>query len=120
LPRPPVWYKMLVAGQCLFFVAVCYGYRSVKSWDRWKIEKLRKVFWTVIVERKGIGLGEETMFEFKYLPQLGKKTVLEKKGGWKMEGPKVLAAEKRGAWTLSVVVAVLVGFGYFILKVMKA
>lgn len=39
-------------------------------------ETLRKVFWKVIVESED-GLGEETNFEFKYIPNLSKKTRME-------------------------------------------
>ena len=37
LDRPSVYYWALMAGQCLFFMAVCYGYRSIKTLDTRKI-----------------------------------------------------------------------------------
>jgi ER-bound oxygenase mpaB/B'/Rubber oxygenase, catalytic domain len=37
LGRPSLYYWALMAGQCLFFMAICYSYRSVRSMDRRKI-----------------------------------------------------------------------------------
>ena len=37
LGRPTVYYWALMAGQCLFFMALCYFYRSFTSLDRRKI-----------------------------------------------------------------------------------
>ena len=39
-------------------------------------QALRKILWNVIVENKS-GLGEETAFDFKYIPDLSKKTEME-------------------------------------------
>jgi hypothetical protein len=38
LSQPSLYYKALVAGQCIFFMCICYTYRSVPSWDRKKIK----------------------------------------------------------------------------------
>lgn len=69
LPRPSLYYWALMAGQCLFFCFFCYTYRSVPSWDRKKIEMLKKVFYDIIVHSKYGLRGEETRFEFKYVPE---------------------------------------------------
>lgn len=37
LGRPSLYYWALVAGQCLFFMAICYTYRSIPYLDRRKI-----------------------------------------------------------------------------------
>ena len=39
-------------------------------------QALRKIFWAVIIESKG-GLGAETTFDFKYVPDLSKMTQME-------------------------------------------
>ena len=39
-------------------------------------QALRKIFWAVIIESKG-GLGAETTFDFKYIPELSKRTQME-------------------------------------------
>jgi hypothetical protein len=38
LERPNIYYKALVAGQCLFFIFICYTYRSVDYLDKKKIK----------------------------------------------------------------------------------
>jgi hypothetical protein len=38
LGKPGIYYKALVAGQCLFFMFICYTYRSVPYLDRKKIK----------------------------------------------------------------------------------
>lgn len=69
LSRPGLYYYILVAGQCLFFMGVCYLYRAIPSWDRKKIAMLKRVFYQVVVESKYGLEGKETMFEFKYVPE---------------------------------------------------
>jgi hypothetical protein len=74
LPKSTLYYRMLMAGQCLVFMFLAYGYRYVKSWDRKKISFLRRIFWKVIVDSKDGLAGEQTMFEFKYVPSYGRST----------------------------------------------
>ena len=69
LARPSYYYWALLAGQCLFFCVFCYGYRMVPSWDRNHIELLKKVFYNIIVHTKYGLKGEETTFDFKYVPE---------------------------------------------------
>jgi hypothetical protein len=38
LGRPSLYYKALVAGQCIFFVFICYTYRSIPYLDRRKLK----------------------------------------------------------------------------------
>lgn len=38
LGRPGLYYWMLVAGQCLFFMGFCYTYRSIPWLDKKKIK----------------------------------------------------------------------------------
>lgn len=33
IQKPRLWYRLLVAGQCLYFMCVCYLYRAIPSWD---------------------------------------------------------------------------------------
>ncbi|KAL3421880.1 tat pathway signal sequence [Phlyctema vagabunda] len=56
--RPSLYYTALVAGQCIFFMA------------------LRKIFYAVLVENKTYGLGSETDFEFQYIPNFHTTTVM--------------------------------------------
>ncbi|KAH8811658.1 hypothetical protein F5884DRAFT_782916 [Xylogone sp. PMI_703] len=70
LERPSLYCWALVAGQCIFFMFVCYMNRSIPYLDRRHIKLLRRVFYAMIVENKTNGLGSETDFEFKYVPAL--------------------------------------------------
>jgi len=69
LMRPSLYYWALMAGQCLFFSFFCYTYRAVPSWDRKKIEMLKGLFYQIIVHSKYGLKGEETKFDFKYVPE---------------------------------------------------
>jgi len=86
LPRPGWYYWALMAGQCAFFCALIYLNRSVPSWDRQKLEIVRRVMWQVVVESK-FGLDKElTSFEMKYVPEyatiteMGEKSEVVNKG----------------------------------------
>jgi len=74
LGRPGLYYKALVAGQCIFFMGLCYTYRSIPYLDRQKIKALRRIFYHVIVQNQVHGLGEESTFDFKYIPNFDTKT----------------------------------------------
>ncbi|KAI1428736.1 hypothetical protein F5Y12DRAFT_628980 [Xylaria sp. FL1777] len=73
IDRPGVYYSALVLGQCLFFMAMCYVNRSFRWLDERNIKLVRKVFYTVLLEDKSKGgLGYESKFLFKYIPEFGK------------------------------------------------
>jgi hypothetical protein len=60
-------------------------------------QALRKVFYQVIVENKTHGLGEETNFEFKYVPNFSTTTEL---GAYEVSGMKGTGIEERNLRTL--------------------
>lgn len=92
LGRPSLYYWILVAGQCLFLMGLCYTNRSIDWLDKRKIKvslficlvffcdanknlkALRKLFLRVIIEDKTHGLGTETKFDFKYIPEYHTRT----------------------------------------------
>ena len=116
LGRPGLYYYLLTIGQCLLFMAVCYSYRAVPSWDRRKGEALRKIFWEVIVEGKsGLG-GEKSTFEMRYVPGLEVRT--ERGGGSEVKSG-VMGVEGRSLRTLIVGVCVLGGVGWGCAVVVK-
>lgn len=49
LGKPSIYYTFLVAGQCLFFVGLCYTYRSIPWLDKRKIQNLPTLFYAVII-----------------------------------------------------------------------
>ncbi|KAF2464955.1 uncharacterized protein BDR25DRAFT_337297 [Lindgomyces ingoldianus] len=69
LPRVSIYYWALMAGQCLFFMTMCYTYRSIPWLDRRHIASLKKIFYAVIVESQYGLAGTETLFDFKYVPE---------------------------------------------------
>ncbi|EKG10979.1 hypothetical protein MPH_11982 [Macrophomina phaseolina MS6] len=76
LPRPSLYYWALMAGQCWFFMVMNYTYRSIPSWDKYKTEVVRDLFWKFIVGSKWGLDGKTTHFEFKYVPQYSIMTEL--------------------------------------------
>ncbi len=83
--RPSLYYWVLMVGQCLFFMAVCYSYRSIPFLDRRKIQvsaihrsrnsggriangrlkALRILFWKVLILNES-GLGGETKYSSSF------------------------------------------------------
>ena len=117
LGHPSWYYWALMAGQCIFFSCLCYTYRSIPALDRRKIQTLRKVFWAVIVEGKyGLG-GQETVFEFKYVPEFGVGT---EQGDVRENKQKEVGIERRNLNTLLVATGTLMVMGYVGVKVSMA
>ncbi|KAJ0124954.1 tat pathway signal sequence [Diaporthe amygdali] len=97
IERPSLWHQALVAGQCLYFMGTCYLYRSIPQWDERKNERVRKFFYHLTVHNKEIGLGRETDFDFKYVPQLGRTTEL---GQFESSRLRIGSSERQGLTTL--------------------
>lgn len=78
LARPSLYYWSLIAGQCFFFMGIYYAYRLLpESWDRKKISTLKRVFYAIVVDSKyGLG-GNETYFEFQYVPEFSTITEMD-------------------------------------------
>jgi hypothetical protein len=128
LSRPNLYYKALVAGQCVFFVFICYTYRSIPYLDRRKLkvcipwhsrltlclqqQALRRIFYRVIVENKAHGLGEETNFDFKYIPNFETTTSM----GEYVSGLKESGVERRNLRVLVLASAFMGVVSYFCLK----
>ncbi|KIY00284.1 uncharacterized protein Z520_03969 [Fonsecaea multimorphosa CBS 102226] len=117
LGRPGPWYWALMTGQCIFFACLCYTYRSIPALDRRKIATLRKVFWALIVEGKYGLAGEPTVFEFKYVPELGLGTA---KGEDDEQKAKEVGIERRNLNTLLAATGVLICAGWVGVKISTA
>ena len=72
------------------------------------LQALRRVCWTVVVESKA-GLGEETMFEFKYIPDFSKKTQMEEP---EASGSKGSGIEKRNLRAFVIACCLLISVTY--------
>lgn len=81
VPRPGVWYKMLVGMQCVAFMGIIYVTRAVPRWDARRIERLRVNLRKITVALAG---GRAAEHGFQYTPAMGRMTrgeeVVERKG----------------------------------------
>lgn len=93
LGKPSPYHICLFAGQCIFYMAFCYTYRSIPYLDRRKIANLKRIFWQVVVESKFGLQGEETVFDFKYVPQFD--TVTYRGEDMEPRAKEVYSDEKR-------------------------
>lgn len=107
LPRVSFYYWALMTGQCLFFMALCYTYRSIPWLDRQHIASLKKIFYAVIVESKYGLAGTETVFDFKYVPEYETVTEMGTPSEIKLSSSSV---EMRNLRTLGIFLSV-VGVG---------
>ena len=114
LMRPSAYYWVLMAGQCLFFCVFTYTYRAVPSWDAKKIEMLKKVFYNVIVHTKYGLKGEETKFDFKYVPEYSTITEM---GECEEEKATHSPVESRNLKTALVAVGIMSVGAYVALRV---
>lgn len=77
LPRPAWYYYGLIIGQNIFFCWFSYTYRMIPSWDRWRVDMLKKVFYQITVESNYGLQGNETLFEFQYIPEFNTVTYMD-------------------------------------------
>ncbi|WPH03400.1 Hypothetical protein R9X50_00627900 [Acrodontium crateriforme] len=110
LARPSAYYWVLMAGQCIFFSCFCYTYRSIDYLDKRKIAMLKRVFWNVIVNTQYGLKGEETKFDFKYVPEY---TTITEMGECEEDIANYSHVESRNLKTFVVAVGVL-GLGSWV------
>lgn len=113
LDRPGLYYYALVAGQCIFFMVLSYTYRSISYLDRRKLKALRRIFYAVIVENKTHGLGEETNFDFQYVPDFHRTTEM----GVPTKVEKLKGVESRNLSTLVIASAAVGLAGWLGMKI---
>lgn len=107
LPRVSLYYWSLMAGQCLFFMGLCYFYRAIESLDRRHIDRMKRIFYAVIVDAKYGLAGTETLFDFKYVPEYNTVTEMGTPREIKLKSSSV---ETRNLRTLGVFLG-FVGLG---------
>jgi hypothetical protein len=99
------YYWALMAGQCLFFMGVCYFYRALPSLDHGHVERLKRIFYNVIVNAKYGLAGIETTFDFQYtVTDMGKPREIKLKSS---------GVELRNLRTLGIFFGVL-GIGTYV------
>lgn len=115
IPQPGWYAWSLVAGQCLFFCALCYTNRTFPVLDAKKIAAIKNIFWRVVVKADWGLKGEETRFEFKYVPEYETlAAVVEKAGSVERtarDKAQVSAVERRNLQVLIAGVVVVTVFG---------
>lgn len=85
LPNPGLYYWVLMAGQCLFIMGICYTYRAIPSWDKKKVANMKRILWTLVVESKW-GLNKKhAKFDFQYVPEYSTLTELHEGKGAQTE-----------------------------------
>ncbi|KAJ5669862.1 hypothetical protein N7462_010932 [Penicillium macrosclerotiorum] len=106
IPRPSLYYRMLIWGYCFWVMIVSYIIPRIHPLDQFMIAMRRKYFYKMITDEK-VGLGGESRFEFKYVPTLTRTTRLGQRRTTKFERPGVESLARLGLFTAFSVVATL-------------
>lgn len=72
---------------------------------------MRRIFYQIIVENKEHGLGEETVFDFKYIPNFGMMST--EAGRYEASGLKERGVERRNLKTL-VIASTVIGVASYL------
>ncbi|KAF9885041.1 hypothetical protein FE257_000772 [Aspergillus nanangensis] len=73
IPPTSRYYRMLMWGYCLWVQIEANTVAKIPFIDRHLIASRRKMMWKHLMDEKD-GLGKETIFDFKYIPGLGRMT----------------------------------------------
>ncbi|KAJ6034321.1 hypothetical protein N7499_001529 [Penicillium canescens] len=112
IPRPNLYYRMLIWGYCFWVMGISYIIPRISFLDKIMISLRRKYFYRLILDEK-MGLGEESRFEFKYVPTLTRTTRLGERRSTKFERPGIESLAHLGLLAaLTAVVTLAVGFGF--------
>ncbi|CAI7600948.1 unnamed protein product [Penicillium glandicola] len=84
IPRSNLYYRVLIWGYCVWVMTISYITRKIYFLDRIMISLRRERFYKLILD-ENMGLGEESRFEFKYVPTLTRITRLGQRRSTKFE-----------------------------------
>ncbi|KAF1811221.1 hypothetical protein P152DRAFT_459625 [Eremomyces bilateralis CBS 781.70] len=115
LANPSYYYWALMAGQCLFFMALDYSHRMIPWLDRRKIQASRDFMQQALIEGKDGLKGEKSLFQFRYIPEYSTVTELGKEESTKRHG----SAEWRNLQTLLAAGAFMFFTAYSVHRVAK-
>lgn len=128
IPRSNLYYRMLIWGYCFWVMAISYIVPRIQFFDRIMIsvrktgrllrilsdeefyQLRRKYFYKLILDEK-MGLGEESRFEFKYVPTLTRTTRLGQRRSTKFERPGIESLARLGLLAAVTAVATF-GMGF--------
>ncbi|KAJ5165618.1 uncharacterized protein N7500_007448 [Penicillium coprophilum] len=106
IPRPSLYYRLLIWGYCFWVMTVSYIVPKVDFLDRIMISLHRRLFYRFILNEK-TGLGKESRFEFKYVPTLDRTTHLGQRRSTHFKRPGIENLAQLGLLGAFIVVATL-------------
>ncbi|KAL4904971.1 hypothetical protein BDW74DRAFT_24684 [Aspergillus multicolor] len=92
IPKTGVWHRMLMWGYCFWVQVQSKTIPVIPAVDRYVIENRKEMFWKHLMDEKE-GLGKETVFDFKYIPTVKRRTRLgdRKRYIFKKPGVEILS-----------------------------
>ncbi|KOS46182.1 hypothetical protein ACN38_g2843 [Penicillium nordicum] len=110
IPRTNIYYRILIWGYCFWVIVISYIVPKIYFIDRIMISLRRKYYYNLILDEK-MGLGEESRFEFKYMPSLTRTTHLGEQRKTKFEKPGIESLARLGLLA-AFTAAVTFGMGF--------
>ncbi|KAL4919833.1 hypothetical protein BDW62DRAFT_34811 [Aspergillus aurantiobrunneus] len=92
IPKTNLYHRVLMWGYCFWVQVQTKTLPLIPAVDRYIIDNRKKMFWKHLMDEKE-GLGKESIFDFKYLPSLKRRTRLgdRKRYFFKKPGVEVLS-----------------------------
>ncbi|KAL4936612.1 hypothetical protein BDV06DRAFT_233253 [Aspergillus oleicola] len=92
IPKTGLWHRALMWGYCFWVQVQAKTLPVLPGVDRYLIENRKKMFWKHLMDPNE-GLGKETVFDFKYIPTLKRRTTLgdRKRYFFKKPGVEILS-----------------------------
>ncbi|KAJ5344648.1 hypothetical protein N7452_002652 [Penicillium brevicompactum] len=106
IPRSNLYYRLLIWGYCFWVMAVSYIIPRIAFLDKTMIAIRRKYFYRMILDEK-MGLGEESRFDFKYVPTLTRTTRLGKRRSTSFVRPGIESLARLGLLCAFVAVVIM-------------
>ncbi|PYH89341.1 hypothetical protein BO71DRAFT_110313 [Aspergillus ellipticus CBS 707.79] len=116
IPQTNMYYQALIYGYCFVVMGMAYGPRLFPKLDQTFIDLRRRVYYTIITGRDG--LGGETFYEFKYVPFYTRTTRLGKRRASKPAPYGIEALAKMGLLAAIFAAVTLLSGGVFALRML--
>lgn len=128
IPRTNIYYRILIWGYCFWVIVISYIVPKIYFIDRimisvcetshtfWiysneEVSQLRRKYYYNLILDEKMGLGEESRFEFKYVPSLTRTTRLGEQRKTKFEKPGIESLARLGLLA-AFTAAVTFGMGF--------
>ncbi|KAG8424882.1 hypothetical protein J3458_001638 [Metarhizium acridum] len=96
IPRTSLYYRLLMWGYCYWVQLQARTIQKIPFIDRFLIARRRKVTWDYLMGESG-GLGKETLFDFKYMPSLGRTTCPGQRKSYTFKRPVIVVSNNSDA-----------------------